>query len=316
MCIRDSTRDDIIGQNVRMLGSGMTPRNTYNALWINLTQGRTWLGELSNRRKDGSEYTESVSITPIRQANGSVSHYVAVMEDITKRKQDADELDQYRHNLEHLVKTRTQELERVKNAAETANKAKSEFVANMSHEIRTPLNAIIGLTHLLLHGNSDPLQKLKLEKIVDASQHLLSVINDILDFSKIEAGKLKLSLTDFVFERMLDNVVSMIAPKVRENHLEFVVEREMLPMVMVGDSTRLAQALLNYLSVSYTHLDVYTRQTGSLHNAIFNSANFSDIATDEKGVIQSFNVGAERMLGYTAEEVVDAITPADISDPL
>lgn len=242
------TRDDIIGQNVRMLGSGMTPRNTYNALWINLTQGRTWLGELSNRRKDGSEYTESVSITPIRQANGSVSHYVAVMEDITKRKQDADELDQYRHNLEHLVKTRTQELERVKNAAETANKAKSEFVANMSHEIRTPLNAIIGLTHLLLHGNSDPLQKLKLEKIVDASQHLLSVINDILDFSKIEAGKLKLSLTDFVFERMLDNVVSMIAPKVRENHLEFVVEREMLPMVMVGDSTRLAQALLNYLS--------------------------------------------------------------------
>jgi two-component system sensor histidine kinase/response regulator len=242
------SRDDIIGQNARMLGSGMTPRDTYNDLWFNLNQGRTWLGELSNRRKDGSEYTESVSITPIRQADGSVSHYVAVMEDITKSKQDADELDQYRHKLEHLVKTRTQELERVKNVAETANKAKSEFVANMSHEIRTPLNAIIGLTHLLLHGNSDPLQKLKLEKIVDASQHLLSVINDILDFSKIEAGKLKLSLTDFVIERMLDNVVSMIAPKVRDNHLEFVVERDTLPTVMVGDSTRLAQALLNYLS--------------------------------------------------------------------
>ncbi len=228
-------RDDVVGQNVRLLGSGKTPQDTYNALWNTLNQGRTWLGELINRRKDGSEYTAAVSITPIRQADGRVSHYVAVMEDITQRKQDAAELDQYRHKLEQLVETRTRELERVKDAAETANKAKSEFVANMSHEIRTPLNAIIGLTHLLLHGNSDPLQKLKLEKIVDASQHLLSVINDILDFSKIEAGKLKLSLTDFVIERMLDNVVSMIAPKVRDNHLEFVVERDTLPTVMVGD---------------------------------------------------------------------------------
>ncbi|MBN8450342.1 MAG: PAS domain S-box protein [Candidatus Accumulibacter sp.] len=242
------TRDDVIGQNVRLLGSGKTPKDTYNALWNTLNQGRTWLGELINRRKDGSEYTEAVSITPIRHTDGRVSHYVAVMEDITQRRQDADELEQYRHKLEHLVETRTYELERVKDAAEAANKAKSEFVANMSHEIRTPLNAIIGLTHLLLHGNSDPLQKLKLEKIVDASQHLLSVINDILDFSKIEAGKLKLSLTDFVLERMLDNVVSMIAPKVRENQLGFVVERDKLPLVLVGDSTRLAQALLNYLS--------------------------------------------------------------------
>jgi PAS domain S-box-containing protein len=65
------SRDDIIGQNARMLGSGMTPRDTYNDLWFNLNQGRTWLGELSNRRKDGSEYTESVSITPIRQADGA-----------------------------------------------------------------------------------------------------------------------------------------------------------------------------------------------------------------------------------------------------
>ncbi len=242
------TWDDVIGHNVRLLGSGKTSKDTHTALWTTLNQGRTWLGELINRRKDGREYTGSVSITPIRHADGRVSHYVAVMEDITQRRQDADELEQYRHNLEHLVETRTHELERLKDAALTANKAKSEFVANMSHEIRTPLNAIIGLTHLLLHGNSDPQQKLKLEKIVDASQHLLSVINDILDFSKIEAGKLKLSLTDFVFQRMLDNVVSMIAPRVRDNHLEFVVERDKLPIVMVGDSTRLAQALLNYLS--------------------------------------------------------------------
>ena len=241
-------REEVIGQNPRLLRSGKTPQATYAALWDALKQGQTWKGELLNRRKNGSEYTEFVSITPIRQASGCISHYVAVMEDITGRKHDAEELEQYRDHLEQLVETRTRELARIKDVAETANKAKSAFVANMSHEIRTPLNAIVGLTHLLLRGNEDLVQIVKLEKIVDASQHLLSVINDILDFSKIEAGKLKLSLADFAFDRMLNNVVSMIEPKVRENRLELIVEQDRLPPVLVGDSTRLAQALLNYLS--------------------------------------------------------------------
>ncbi len=242
------SRKEIIGRNSRILQSGKTPRGTYTALWAALAQGQAWQGEFINRRKDGSEYIVAATITPLRQADGHVSHYVEVKEDVTEQRQTAEELDQHRHHLEELVATRTRELAQAKAAAEAANAAKSAFVANMSHEIRTPLNAIVGLTHLLLRGHDDPAQKEKLEKIDDASRHLLAVINDILDFSKIEAGKLRLSSGDFAFERMLDNVVSMIGPRARDKHLKIVVERNELPPVLVGDATRVAQALLNYLA--------------------------------------------------------------------
>jgi PAS domain S-box-containing protein len=241
-------REQVIGRNPRILQSGKTPRETYASLWRELSLGLPWHGEFINRRRDGSEYVEFAIVTPIHQADGHISHYVAVKENITERKRLGAELDQYRHHLEELVETRTLELGQAKRVAEEASAAKSAFLANMSHEIRTPLNAIVGLTHLLQRGHVDGEQKEKLGKIVDASRHLLAVINDILDFSKIEAGKLSLSVDAFAFDRMLDNVISMIGPRLREKGLELVVERDHLPPVLVGDSTRLAQALLNYLS--------------------------------------------------------------------
>ena len=242
------SRKEALGRNPRMLQSGKTPPETYAALWQTLADGRVWAGEFYNRRKDGSDYIEYASLTPIKQADGRITHYLAVKEDVTEKKRIGAELDQHRHHLEEIVKKRTRELVSAKAAAEAANQAKSAFVANMSHEIRTPLNAILGLTYLLQRDTADPAQIERAGKIRGASQHLLSVINDILDFSKIEAGKLVLVPADFALERMLDNVVSMIGPRVREKRLELVVERHDLPPVLVGDATRLAQALLNYIS--------------------------------------------------------------------
>jgi len=101
------TRDELIGKNPRVLQSGQTPPETYTAMWAALTQGQSWKGEFHNRKKDGTEYVEFAIITPLRQPDGSISHYVAVKDDITEKKRVGVELDQYRNHLEDLVAQRT-----------------------------------------------------------------------------------------------------------------------------------------------------------------------------------------------------------------
>jgi two-component system sensor histidine kinase/response regulator len=240
------SREEVIGCNPKILQSGKTPVATYVSMWSTLIEGEPWKGELYNKRKDGSEYVEFAIITPIRQADGSVTHYVAVKEDITEKKRLGLELDQHRHNLENLVASRTLQLDEARERAEVANQAKSSFLANMSHEIRTPMNAIIGLTHLLRKGETSPEQADRLGKIDTAATHLLSIINDILDLSKIEAGKLTLEQTDFSLAAILDHTRSLIGEQARAKGLAIEIDAGDVPSWLRGDPTRLRQALFNF----------------------------------------------------------------------
>ena len=263
------TRDEVIGINPRVLHSGKTPPETFTSLWKALASGQPWKGELHNRRKDGGEYTELATITPIHQADGKITHYVAVKEDITDKKRLGEELDRHRHHLEELVASRTAQLAEAREAAEAANRAKSAFLANMSHEIRTPMNAIIGLTHLLRRAGPTPEQAEKLGKVDSAAVHLLSIINDILDISKIEAGRMRLEQTDFSLESVLNQVHSLIADQAKAKGLAIEVETDEVPRWLRGDPTRLRQALLNYAgnAVKFTERGAVTLRTVLLHDS-------------------------------------------------
>ena len=238
-------REELIGKNPRVLQSGQTPPERYTAMWAALMQGQPWKGEFVNRKKDGSEYTEFAIITPLRQPDGTISHFVALKDDITEKKRLGVELDKHRHHLTELVAQRTAELTAARLQAEAANVAKSAFLANMSHEIRTPMNAIIGLTHLMKRAGATAEQAERLTKIDNASRHLLSIINDILDLSKIEAGKLRLEDTDFNLPAVLDTVASIITPSAHETGLVVELARDSVPAWLRGDAVRLRQALLN-----------------------------------------------------------------------
>ncbi|MDD2744048.1 MAG: transporter substrate-binding domain-containing protein [Rhodocyclaceae bacterium] len=240
---------EVLGKNPRMLQSGQTPASTYQEMWATLSAGQIWKGQLINQRKNGEIYYEFASISPIRQADGTVSHYLAIKQDITERRRIGEELDRHRHHLEELVAQRTAELAAAKEFAETANRAKSTFLANMSHEIRTPMNAILGLTHLLQRSSLDDEQRDKLRKIRESTDHLMTLINDVLDISKIEAGKLMLESIEFDLEQVLKRALSLVGDRARLKGLDLQMALPNgLGCRLFGDPTRLTQCLLNYLA--------------------------------------------------------------------
>ena len=172
--------------------------------------------------------------------------------DITEGKQGSaigvqrtDELGDLANSLDKMVSALTEMVVR----AETATKAKSEFLARMSHEIRTPMNGIIGMTYLAMRDNPDAKQMDYLRRIDNAAKTLLGVINDILDFSKMEAQKMELNISTFRISRILWSIYDMLAVKTEEKGLsiEFFVNDD-VPDIIESDSLRLAQICLNLCS--------------------------------------------------------------------
>jgi signal transduction histidine kinase/CheY-like chemotaxis protein len=222
-------------------------------------------------RRDGTRFPALLSITALRIPDGDLTGLLVVGSDVTARKQAEARAAAYLLDVEAArdrIAQQARELERARDLALDATRAKSAFLATISHEIRTPMNGIIGLTTMLLETPLAGDQHDVAKTILQSADSLLTIINDVLDFSKIEAGKLTLERAEVNLRQLTEDVIRLLGASARDKAitLEAHVAAD-VPTRLVGDPSRLRQVLLNLVgnAVKFTprghvHVDVLVRE--------------------------------------------------------
>jgi len=274
------TYDEVIGKNPRILKSAKTSPTVHRELWKTILAGKVWRGEVQNLRKDGAFYWASVSISPLKDELGNITHFIGLQEDITLRKEAESTLIA------------------AKESAEQANVAKSEFLNVMSHELRTPLTVVLGnlpfivalgelklvegektlpsvrkLAAALNENPEDPVRIACLGVMKQLSglgtrmngqgKHLKTLIDDLLDLSKIEAGKMDLDKQSVSSSGIVSGVVTDMQVKAGEKDISLI--HSGADNKVVADEIRLRQILINLIgnAIKFTdkgHVEVIIRQ--------------------------------------------------------
>jgi PAS domain S-box-containing protein len=232
--------EDLVGQTLMASFPGIEKTEIFVKMATCMTQRTRQYSEVEFDFPDGSRGWFQVSVVP---APEGISVFSV---DVSDRRQAEAELLSANADLERRVAERTAELVQAREAAETANLAKSAFLATMSHEIRTPMNGVVGMVEVLSHSQMPPQQADAVRTIRASAFSLLNILDDILDFSKIEAGRLELERAPVALPDLIESVCDTLLPVAVSKNVElnlFIAPD--VPAQVWSDATRLRQVLFN-----------------------------------------------------------------------
>lgn len=229
---------EVIGKNPRILKSGITSDKEYEKLWETIVSGNDWVGELYNKKKDGTYYWEQAFICSIKDAGGNITNYLAVKEDITQKKR-------YQHDL--VV---------AKEKAEESDKLKTAFLQNISHEIRTPMNGIMGFADLLQDKFLSTEKRERYLKIINQSgMRMLNTIKDIVEMSKLETGQVRVYTNQINVNDVLGSLYNLYLHQAEEKQLKInLVTNKAQNFFISTDETKFYGIMNNFLqnAIKYT----------------------------------------------------------------
>ncbi|MEE8046212.1 MAG: GAF domain-containing protein, partial [Dehalococcoidia bacterium] len=243
--------DEIVGQHTSLMRSDDPADKPVNdEIWEFLSRGESWSGVHLNRNKDGSENHEEVTVTPVLDKNGDVTHLIALKQDITNRL-----IAEHEHDKSLKIESENRELQRVADA-------RSEFLSTVSHELRTPLTTVSAFADILLNSRSDNLtvrQKTHVGLIRKSSAQLASLIDDLLDISQADTGRIILDKEAFVISTMINEVsdTSAVLFTSRDQKLEVTNVSE--SRALHADRSRVLQIISNLLTNASKFSEVQTK---------------------------------------------------------
>lgn len=255
--------EEVLGQTPRILQGPDTDRAVLDQLRKTLERGDIFDGEAINYRKDGTPYIQHWQVVPLRNEDRVITHFVAVLRDVTEQRENEAALKRAFEEVEHQVEVRTaalahanSELRVAIEQADASSRAKSEFLSRMSHELRTPMNSVLGYAQLLNLQYQDPRIQDSANCILRSGNHLLQMINEVLDLSRIESGELAVSKEPVEFVGVMTQAMTLVQPLADAAKVQIRIRGEIKSNLHVqADRQRLLQVLINIFgnAIKYNH---------------------------------------------------------------